>query len=174
MSTTEQYNDWGAKIIAWTESEEGERGNKKITAFCNATDPDALNQADRVKAITSTPEVIALAVTEESKIVVLHSIKNFGGSLTRSQAQDKILALSGVSHDAKAVELIVESALKDYKSKAPKFEDLKDKSVDELKEVPALLRVTRDCAHLSRIVVPPPFLTNTIVKAAMESEEGES
>jgi hypothetical protein len=104
-----------------------------------------------VKAITSTPEAIALAVTEESKIVVLHSIKNFGGSLTRSQ--DKILALSVVSHDAKAVELIVEFALKEFKSKAPKFEDLKDKSVDELKEVPVLMRVTRDCAHLSGIVL---------------------
>jgi hypothetical protein len=124
-----------------------------------------------LKAITSTPEIIALAVTEESKIVVLHSIKNFGGSLIRPQ--DKVLALQGVSHDAKVVELIVDSALKDFKSKAPKFEDLKDKSRDELKEVPALLRISRECAHLSGIVAPPPFLTNTIVKAAKEAEDGE-
>ena len=170
MNTTNLHNNWGLKIIDWTESDEGEEGNKNLTAFCNATDPDALSRADRVKAVTSTPAIIALAVTEERKIIVLHCIKNFGGSLTRPQ--DKILALAGVSHDAMVVELVVDSAFKEIKSKAPKYEDLKDKSIDELKEVPTLSRVTRDCAHLSGIVVPPPFLTKTIVKAAMEAEEG--
>jgi hypothetical protein len=124
-----------------------------------------------LKAITSTPEIIALAVTEASKIVVLHSIKKLGGSLTRPQ--DKVVALSGISHDAKAVELIVESALKEFKSKAPKYEDLKGKSGDELKEVPALIRTSRDCANLSGIVVPPPFITNTIIKATKETENGK-
>ena len=170
MNTTNLHNNWGLKIIDWTESDEGEEGNKNLTAFCNATDPDALSRADRIKAVTSTPAIIALAVTEERKIIVLHSIKNFGGSLTRPQ--DKILALAGVSHDATVVELVVDSAFKEIKSKAPKYEDLKDKSIDELKEVPTLSRVTRDCAHLSGIVVPPPFLTKTIVKAAMEAEDG--
>jgi hypothetical protein len=31
----------------------------------------------------------------------------------------------------------------------------------------------RDCAHLSGIVIPPPFIANTIVKAAKESKDGE-
>jgi hypothetical protein len=171
MSTTNQYNDWAAKIIEWTESEEGEKGNQNLTAFCNATNPESLERDDRLKAITSTPGIIALAATEEKKIVVLHSIKNLGGSLIRRQ--DKVLALQGVSHDAPAVELIVESALKNYKSKAPKFDDLKEKTVDELKEVPVLTRITRDCIHLSGIVIPPPYLASIIAKAAKEVENGE-
>jgi hypothetical protein len=79
MSTNKNHlNDWGAKLLAWTTSEEGKNGNKNISAFCKATD-SAMPSSDRLKAITSTQEIMALAVTEDNKIVVLHSIKNMGG-----------------------------------------------------------------------------------------------
>jgi hypothetical protein len=78
MSTnTNHFNDWGAKLLAWTTSEEGETGNKNISAFCKATDSSTA-LSDRLKAITSTQEIMALAVTDERKIVVLHSIKDMG------------------------------------------------------------------------------------------------
>ena len=80
MSTTNtQFNDWGAKLLSWTSSEAGEEENKNLSAFCNATDSGSFSQEERLKAITSTPEVLALAVTENKKVVVLHSIKNMGG-----------------------------------------------------------------------------------------------
>jgi hypothetical protein len=112
---------------------------------------------DRLKLITSTPEVLALAVTENNKIVVLHSIKNMGGTLICPN--NKVVALLGTSHDAKPVELDLDSALMSYKSKAPKFEDIKDAVTrEELEKVP---------------VLPPPFQAKMIIEAARESEEDE-
>ena len=171
-TTTTQYNDWGAKLLEWTSSEAGEIGNKNLSAFCNATDSTSLSQEDRLKAITSTPEVLALAVVDEKKVIILHSIRNLGGTLIRPH--DKVIALLGTSHDAKAVELVVGSALKDYKSKAPKFDDIKDKATrEELEGVPTLTRVSSACAHLSGIVIPPPFQAKIILETAKDSESLE-
>ena len=90
-----------------------------------------------MQIVISIPEIMTLAVTEKKKIVVLHSIKNLGGTLTHPP--NKVLALLGTSHDTKAVELIVKSALKDYKTKAPKFEDIKNKvTKDEINGVAVL------------------------------------
>ena len=109
------FNDWGAKLLAWTTLEAGETGNKNLTTFCNATNLKSLFGEERLQMVLSTPEIMALAVTENKKIVVLHSMKNLGGTLICPK--NKVVALLGISHDAKAVELIVESAFKSYKLK---------------------------------------------------------
>jgi hypothetical protein len=70
--------------------------------------------------------------------------------------------------------LIVSSALRSYKSKAPKFEDIKDKVTnEELENAPILTRTSNQCAHLSGIIIPPPFQAKMILETALESEDGE-
>ena len=70
--------------------------------------------------------------------------------------------------------LIVESVLKDYKTKAPKFKDIKDKvTKNEIKGVAVLAQVSTACANLSGIMVPPPFLTEIILTFAGVVEEVE-
>jgi hypothetical protein len=170
-TTTKQFNDWADKLLAWTTSEAGELGNKNLSAFCNATNP-ALSAEDRLKLIASTPDILALAVTENKKVVVLHSIKNMGGTLIRPN--NKVVALLGTSHDVKPVVLNLDSALKTYKARASKFEDIKTKLTrEELEEAETLPRVSNQCAHLSGIIIPPPFKAKMILETAKESEEEE-
>jgi hypothetical protein len=84
------------------------------------------------------------------------------------------LALLGTSHNTKAVESIVKLIFREYKTKAPKFKDIKDKvTKDETKGVEFLTRVSTACANLSGIVVPPPFPTETILRFAGIVEEEE-
>jgi hypothetical protein len=87
--------------------------------------------------------------------------------------ESKFVALLGLSFDAKAVEIIVESAFKDYSSRVARFADIKEKSMEEISALDMLGPRVRDgIAHLSGIITPPPFLAKAIVDFEKGLDEG--
>ena len=128
------FNNWREKILDWTKSDAGGAGNKNLRAFDLATDPSAGSQKTRLQAILSVPDALILGVGDGNKIILIHNAKNLGGTLLRPD--DKVVALVGVSHEAKGVELDLSSALASYEVKAAKFAQMTScSSTAELKEL---------------------------------------
>jgi hypothetical protein len=173
VNTTTTFNTWRDKLIDWTSSEAGVAGDKNLMAFAKATNSHVSTEQERIAAVSSTPDAIALAVSENKKIVIIHGIKNLGGTLVRPE--NKIVALSGLSHDARIVFLSEgeDTAFGEIKTRCPKFSDIKDcPDRDSQKSLP-LLRTDNGCAWLCGIILPPPFQAKAILEFVGIQEEEE-
>ena len=163
-----QFNNWGEKIAEWATSDKGTAGDANLKAFNATLDSSLSTTEERLQTILLTPNSIILAVSEDNKVYALHNAKNLGNSLTRPTS--KVIALRGLGFDAAAVEIDVDSALKDFQSKVAKFGEITGKSMEDLKNL-ELSRTMAGCAHLSGMCIPPPFLAKEIVEFAKGQEE---
>jgi hypothetical protein len=172
-ATVTTFNTWRDKLIDWTSSEAGSGGDKNLMAFAKATNSNISTEQERIAAVSSTPDAIALAVNENRKIVIIHGVKNLGGTLVRPD--NKVVALSGLSHEAKIVLLSEgeDTAFGEIKTRCPKYSDIKDcPDRDSQKSLP-LLRTDNGCAWLCGIVLPPPFQAKAILEFVGIQDEVE-
>ena len=165
------FNDWNEKISEWTTSEAGEKANKNLKSFAYAADSAVNTINERVAKLTSFPEGLVLAANDSGNIVLLHSISNLGGTMMKPD--NKIVALSGLSHDAEAVIIDFDSAFKDYQVKAPKFEQIKECATKEELSNLHQLRNNSNSAHLSGIFMLAPFQANAILEFVKQEDKEE-
>ena len=166
------FENWRAKLINWSKSIEADHGNKNPLHFAKATDPLVSSLETRIAQLTASPEALVLGVGDDGKIIPLHSFTNAEGTIVNPS--NKIIALSGISHDAKAVIVDVATAFGDHiKARAPKIADIA--ACNSIEEVEALenLRSDAGCAHLSGLCIPPPYLVEDILLLMNNSLEEE-
>ena len=75
-------------------------GNKNMEAFTNALGGDKTIE-ERRKVASYDADSVVLGADAEKKVVVLHSLKNLGGSLLRPA--NKIVALVGMDENPMGV-----------------------------------------------------------------------
>ena len=167
--TNNQFNTWKDKMITWAESPAGREGDKNIDCFINATDSQSSTVEDRIVKVTSAEESLILIANDQKKITFLHSIKNLGGKLFRPD--DKVVALSGLTHEAKAVILNSDTAFDALEIKAAKYQDIltcEKENVPNLPPVATRNQQLKGCG----MVIPPPHMIRAILGEASIGEDG--
>ena len=79
-------------------------GNKNITSLIEAMNMD-LSEEERIKNLTEDMDEIIAFVDGESKIQLVHSVTNLGG--TRSRPKNKIVGIIGMGNQGICVELCI-------------------------------------------------------------------
>jgi hypothetical protein len=88
-----QYSSWKECLLAKIDSIEGITGNNNIGAFPAATNKTTISPEALLANLTDEGSVL-LAVPkdgEEKKLSIIHQVKNFGGTQTRTSI--KVVAL---------------------------------------------------------------------------------
>jgi hypothetical protein len=100
-----QYPSWKESLLAKTVSVEGVASNDNIGAFPATTNKSSLSPEALLTNLTKQDSVL-LAVLEdgdEKKLSIIHHIKNFGG--TRTRTSNKIVALGDLDAGAKILKI---------------------------------------------------------------------
>ena len=92
-------------------------GNENIASFVNALSGESKDDA---KTATYDADGVALGADAEDKAVLLHSMKNLGDSLRRTE--NKIVALVGMGSNPSGVLITNDSFCPHTKQKAPGLE----------------------------------------------------
>ena len=96
-------------------------GNENMAAFTNALSGDA---KEDLKMATYDADSVALGADAEEKIVLIHSMRNLGGSLRRPK--NKIAALVGMGSSPARVLIVDDSFCVPEKEKAPGLEKMRN------------------------------------------------
>lgn len=162
-----QYPSWKESLLAKTVSVEGVASNNNIGAFPATTNKSSLSPEALLTNLTEQDSVL-LAVLEdgdEKKLSIIHHIKNFGG--TRTRTSNKIVALGDLDAGAKILK-IEDTTLTTLQSLwAPKEADmLKCESKEDAEGCTAV-----DTAQYRVKVLPVVALPPLLVALLLQTEE---
>ena len=142
--------------------------NKNIEALATATlltdnsTPDAT-----ISSLTEDPDSVIMIITPiTSKIKLLHSISNLGG--TRLRPRDKIVALDGFDYSAVPVLLHTDDLSLELTIQTPSYNRMKEMSSEDDIMNPTT-RNGRTVFRHSSFVILPPFLFNPLI--SMDTRE---
>ena len=162
MNQSSSWRDYFSGLVS------NEQGNKLSAPFGKATCSD-LESSVRLKNVTASVDYVVAVVDGSSKVQLLHSLKNCGGTLIRNE--NKIIALIGDGEQSTAVIVDDTSLIKDCIFRSPKLEDLGScKTIEELKEL-EVPRTGFSNFKGSACIILAPFLRDAILAANTNDPE---
>lgn len=110
------FNSFGEKFIS--QANETALDISQVTGYWRASDPSQFSPEEMKKTLVSDLENVILAVSpRKGDVVVLHSIKDFGGTLRRPES--KVIGLTGLSNFSSPVEIDIDSLVSPAKFVTP-------------------------------------------------------
>ena len=159
-----RYSSWKECLLAKTVSIEGTTGNDNMGAFPAATNKTTIPSDALLANLTEEGSVLLTVLEngEEKKLSIIHQVKNFGG--TRTRTSNKVVALKGLAADAKILKIDETSLLTYQNLWAPKEDDLLECESKEDAENCTAIDSAQYRIKVLPVVVCPPLLVALLLK----------
>ena len=135
---------------------------KNITSFSEAMNKE-LSEDEKIKNLTEDMDEIIAFADGESKIQLVHSVTNLGG--TRSRPKNKIVGIIGMGNQGIFVELDANTMVSDLTFNAPSLEAYK--GCESNKEFESLIPDGGGSFEGSAAFIMAPFLRMAVLQAEM-------
>ena len=138
-------------------------GNRNLQAFSNILSSDATHAA-KLQSLIEEIDTVILAADGSNNIMIMHSLKNLGG--TRSRPENKVVGMLGMGSQAISVLINLNSAFADCNIVVPTVQQLAEcETAQDVADIPAPTATGLIGFEGSAIFIPGPVLRNAILTA---------
>ena len=160
---TNTFNAWHLSYVTQSVA-----GNDNMQAYSDVSNPTKTSDAEMKRVILGEPNGLVLTTIDGRSVSFIHSLKEFGGTLSRPES--KVVCLQGMSNSACPFEVDMESLLAPSKIITPSVEDFAAaNSVEEIKLLePPMTTRSNEASNLlecSSFALPTPWQAKALLEA---------